>query len=125
MRYCDIDAPRSRSRTRSVTRWAYRENRTTARPAELPPPTTTIPGTSRRRHSTPPANSTARPRISVPVGQLGGIARPIGRDADQGPGQQQFGTEPARLHHRARRQFAAADAVGKTEIVLDHRRGPG
>ncbi len=41
MRYCDIDAPRSRPRTSSVTCCAYRENRTTAWPAELPPPTTT------------------------------------------------------------------------------------
>ena len=66
----------------------------------------------------PPADQRA-------VGQLGDIARPIGRHVDQRPGQQHFGTEPARLHRRARRQFAAADAVGKTEIVLDHRRGSG
>ena len=60
-----------------------------------------------------------------PVGQLGDIARPIGRDVDQGPGQQQFSAEPARLHRRAGRQFAAADPVRKTEIVFDHRRSSG
>jgi hypothetical protein len=41
MRYCDIDAPRSRPQTSNVTCRAYRKNRTTAWPAELPPPTTT------------------------------------------------------------------------------------
>jgi hypothetical protein len=41
MRYRDIDPPRPRPRTSSVTCRAYRENRTTAWPAELPPPATT------------------------------------------------------------------------------------
>jgi len=36
-----LEGGRSRSRTSNVTCWAYRENRTTAWPAELPPPTTT------------------------------------------------------------------------------------
>src|SRR4029077_4838650 len=41
MRNGDIDEPRSWPRTSNVTCCAYRENRTTAWPAEFPPPTTT------------------------------------------------------------------------------------
>src|SRR4051794_14578171 len=48
-RYCDIESPSLGPRTSSVTREAYREKRTTACPAEFPPPTT---ATRQPRHDT-------------------------------------------------------------------------
>jgi hypothetical protein len=120
MRYCDIDAPRSRPRTSNVTCRAYRENRTPAWPAELPPPTTTTwesvhasaslgPGPvvdPRAEQVIDPGHLQAAPLDAAgeqhrppadqrAVRQLGDVARPVGRHADQGPGQQQFGAEPA------------------------------
>src|SRR5580704_11681024 len=77
-----------------------------------------MPGTSRRRHSTPLARSNVRPSTLVPSERWARYPEPSVEIPTNGRAKR---ISAPSLRHRAGCQLASADAIGEAQIVLDHR----
>src|ERR1700722_6901471 len=56
-----------------------------------------------------------------PIGQVRTVPRTLSRNADQRPGQEYLCAESTSLSYGAGGQLASANAIGESQVVLDHR----